>query len=209
MITGGQKSLLARSLEDGQWVDPSYFENLDEDVLALSMVSRGARTLPEFPTDTPAEESPAQHPKDETFGHFDVVWSQRIGQARELARFLVPHGMYAVIRNIDQYVKISGFGTDFYATDAQNWGRPFRDQDEGLLLRWHLRLEHIPRYGYPVNVGGWISARNLPGWPYNKLGVWGDLRHPWGLPEKLHYGVDGGLVLRFFVEVVDATNWMW
>ena len=209
MISGLQKRLLVDSLKDEQWIDPSGYDAEPDDLALLDLVNKPPLKDPrEWPTSSPAATQSAELAQDKTFGRIGVTWTSEVGQARELARFPVPHGFYGVVRNIDQYVMVRAVGVGSYLTDADNWGRPFRDIDVGLSLRWHLRMDHIPILGYPGTIGGWFPAVNLPGLPFKDLGVWQDLRHAWGLPERLHYMIEGGFVLRYFVEVVSAAPWL-
>lgn len=122
----------------------------------------------------------------------------------ELARFVVPKGMFGMIKSFDQFL---AFTDDAYGvpTSSPQWGIPFTGFGSGQSAfganRWHFRLFEF--YGTEP---AWINAQNtvaIPGFPHPDLPFVDDLWFPVHSPSStnFHLPVPNGHILRVFLEL--------
>lgn len=181
----------------------SYYDNM-----YMARLPSQQPIPPEQLTDSPAMNMATEQPRDSILKPSYGPWALlEFLKFFELARFYVPYGMYGVITNIDQAVQMNSPlpGGDYLSRNEYR-GRYDVEHTYDLSLRWFLRLSHWPAQGIGEPIVGLTDARSLPGIPYNYLGMWEDTRFIWGMPEQLHYPVQGGFVLRLFGEIVDAGD---
>lgn len=192
---------LLRAATDSGLIDPIYGPSIfDHEQMEIDSKYTALLPTPHKLTDWPIWSLDAIQPMDESRGQLEINWAQNEGQMIEIARFPVPWGMYGMVNNIDQAVQRTG-ALGSYLSEIDNQGRIFAERTYGTMyLRWHLRLTEI---GPQSPNDSWRNPDNLPGRPYPYLGTWDDMRYLWGLPEKVHFPVPGGTVLRMYFSLVN------
>lgn len=132
--------------------------------------------------------------------HFFDRWTHPadgVAYTVELARFPVPVGGVAIVRQLNQWVS-GGY------TLSGNWGTPFTGAAPDNYL-WSLRLVPLDTRG--VLGAQYVNANNwLPGIPYQDLPQW---QYLWYLPHSpgasVNLIIPGGYCLKFFVRT-DASE---
>lgn len=122
------------------------------------------------------------------------------GVTYEIARFETSFAESGFVKGCWTWLETQAMPLPFQGTIYQ----PFAWENEGVEVRWYLRLsQQAEPYG-PYWQGDWQA---LPGWAFPESNQWDEVRYLWGTPEgSVWWLIPRGNALRLFVRIITSDD---